>query len=201
MTPPHVLRLIVVRHAATRATGAVLNGCGVGADDPPLLSPADAVAIGERLRAIGVRPGVHLWCSATRRARATAEGLGFGSPRVDPRLNEVDFGAWEGRTPADVFATSGEAYLRLWADPLTAPPGGESVAHLSSRLAEWRHERQQDATVIAVGHASTVRVLIGQALAVPSAATQRIGVPAGAFADVRFYPDGAGSVERLESPV
>lgn len=211
------LRLIVVRHAATHATGVTLNGCGPGAADPPVRSVDDAVAVGERLRAIGVPRDVHLWCSDTRRARQTADGLGFGTPEVDARLNEVDFGQWEGRTPQEAFTDDAEAYLGLWSDPSTAPPQGESLNSVAARVDQWRAgltatsdgqshrggQRSNPAgvTAIAVAHATTVRVLIAGALAVPLAVTQRIAVPAGTFADLRFYPDGCGGMERLESPV
>ena len=43
---------------------------------------------------------------------------------LDPRLVELDFGAWEGRSAADLMVSDAEALGRFWADPVThSPPG------------------------------------------------------------------------------
>jgi alpha-ribazole phosphatase len=64
------------------------------------------------------------------RARRCAEAI--GSPLVDSRWREIDFGAWDGRRAAEVDA---EALARFRDDPDAAPPpGGERWSHLTARI-------------------------------------------------------------------
>jgi broad specificity phosphatase PhoE len=59
---------------------------------------------------------------------------------LDPRLAEMDFGAWEGRTAAELMEQDGNALRRFWSDPMTySPPGGESLPVFRDRvLSFWR---------------------------------------------------------------
>jgi phosphohistidine phosphatase len=73
------MRLVLVRHAES-APGTP--------DDLRTLTPEgeeQARALGERLRADGIRPDAVL-SSPLLRARQTAEALGFGEPEADERL-------------------------------------------------------------------------------------------------------------------
>lgn len=71
--------------------------------------------------------------------RALSRRLGIPL-RLDPRLAEMDFGAWEGRTAADLMEEDGDALRRFWSDPMThTPPGGESLPAFRDRvLSFWR---------------------------------------------------------------
>jgi broad specificity phosphatase PhoE len=52
-----------------------------------------------------------------------------------PELIDLDFGRWEGKTPAEAAVADPEAFARFRNDPRDAVvPGGESVAHLRHRL-------------------------------------------------------------------
>jgi phosphohistidine phosphatase len=73
------MRLVLVRHADS-APGTP--------DERRTLTPEgheQARALGERLRAEGIRPDAVL-TSPLLRARQTAEALGFGEPEADDRL-------------------------------------------------------------------------------------------------------------------
>ena len=71
-----------------------------------------------------------VWTSPARRCRLVADAV--GPHRADERLQELDFGSWEGLAWDDVPRAS----LDDWAaDPLGfAPPGGESGAALIARV-------------------------------------------------------------------
>jgi broad specificity phosphatase PhoE len=123
------------------------------------------------------------------RARETAAIVAHGHAiEADPRLREMDYGAWEGRTYAEV-ETADAALRREWeaAPDVTRCPGGESgddvaarlTAFLSDLLEEQRRwhakaafraatsgvpEAQPERRVLAVGHATTNRILISVAL-------------------------------------
>jgi broad specificity phosphatase PhoE len=128
------------------------------------------------------------------RARETAEIVSHGARiEADPRLREMDYGAWEGRTYAQIAEMDGP-FRREWeAHPdVLACPGGESGedvavrvrAFLDDLLDEHRrwHARvsfraataptgparadNADQPVLAIGHGSANRVLLCVALGV-----------------------------------
>lgn len=91
-------------------------------------------------------------CLALAEQAAAATGLRV---QPDPRLLELDFGAWEGLPWDDVP----RAALDEWAaDPWGfAPPGGESGAALVARLRSFHAALPADAIV--VSHGGPLKVL------------------------------------------
>ena len=96
-----------------------------------------------------------LWSSPSQRCRALADAL--GEPyRIDARLMELNFGAWEGRTWAEL--DSPEA--RHWGDhwQTAAPPGGESLPELLARLQAFLAEIETGDALL-ITHAGPIRAL------------------------------------------
>ena len=86
-----------------------------------------------------------------------------------PGLIEIDYGGWEGLSPAEARALDPARYDAWVADPaLVGPPGGETAAQVARRalaaLEEISRRHGADARVLAVSHKATLRVL-GAALA------------------------------------
>ena len=108
-----------------------------------------------------LRGATRVWTSPAVRSRGPAEAiaLALGVPlTVDPRLQELDFGVWEGR-PWEAISRGD---LDRWAaSPLTfAPPGGESGAELLTRVRDFHAglcRDQQDCVV--VSHGGPLKVL------------------------------------------
>jgi alpha-ribazole phosphatase len=102
--------------------------------------------------------------SPSLRTRQTAEILltGLALPiHPDPRLLELDFGAWDGKTYAEIEALD---RARLWAwydDPWSVtPPGGECLRELDVRLAAWVEHVMQNhrgETLLVVTHGGPIR--------------------------------------------
>ena len=127
------------------------------------------------------------------RARETAEILAGSTVSIeaDPRLKEMDYGAWEGRTYAELDEYDGAA-RRAWLDrpDELRCPGGESGADVARRVASFledlldEHRRWMarasfraasasggpatalgaDHRVLAVAHGSLNRILLCVAL-------------------------------------
>ncbi|MHA1524172.1 MAG: histidine phosphatase family protein [Alphaproteobacteria bacterium] len=78
----------------------------------------------------------------------------------EPRLREIEFGSWEGRTWSDIEREDPRDYdiffNRGWNQ---APHGGESYGDVSARVADWLETVTRD-TVI-VSHGGVSRVLRG----------------------------------------
>ena len=90
--------------------------------------------------------------------------------RVDTRLNEVDFGEWDGRRWDQIGAQAVDAWCLDFAHH--APGGGESVSALLQRCRQFIDEWSTTGAVV-VGHAgwiSAARWLQGVADEVPTAA-------------------------------
>lgn len=90
---------------------------------------------------------------------ATRLGHALGTePRTDPRLWEMDFGAWEMRNWEEI----GRAAVDAWAADLLhyRPGGGESVSEVAGRVASFHAGLcEAGADVIVVCHAGTIRLL------------------------------------------
>lgn len=149
-------RLLLIRHGATawNETGRIQ-----GRSDPPL-SPAGRAAVAGW--SLPPEAATGRWiCSPLARARETADILHDGPLSEEPALIETDWGAWEGRTLAELRARLGAAMAENEARGLDfRPPGGESprdvqrrVAPLLARLAA------AGGTVIGVTHKGVIRAV------------------------------------------
>jgi probable phosphoglycerate mutase len=94
-----------------------------------------------------------------------AAGLHPGSYRVDARLRELSFGAWEGLTWKEVRARAPQAAAGRQRDKWNyVPPGGESYAMLAERVAPAVADLERDAVIVSHGGvARTLLALLGHA--------------------------------------
>lgn len=104
-----------------------------------------------------------VFSSPLRRARRLAEALSQ-HVRIDPRLSEIHFGAWEGQR----WDAIERAQLDAWADDLLGfvPPGGESVAALFARAQDFATSFAASLDpllqqVAIITHAGVMRSLVG----------------------------------------
>jgi len=98
---------------------------------------------------------------------------------ADPRLTELHFGDWEGKT----WDTVDQGALRIWMDDFVnvCVPGGESMLDLKKRVEEFREDLiQKDHRKIAiVTHAGVIRMLLTLHRKSPLEDFFRIGVKYG----------------------
>ncbi|MGH8626035.1 MAG: histidine phosphatase family protein [Gammaproteobacteria bacterium] len=99
-------------------------------------------------------------CADFARAFARGHGLGF---EIDERFREIDFGAWEGRSAAEISAGDPGALERFWNDPLNnTPPQAEPLRAFASRvLAAWSAliEGHAERGVLLVTHGGVIGVI------------------------------------------
>ncbi|HUB22806.1 MAG TPA: histidine phosphatase family protein [Streptosporangiaceae bacterium] len=112
---------------------------------------------------------------------------------TDDGFRETDFGAWEGRTFAEV-RERWPAELSAWlADPEVAPPGGESFTDVSARVTAALHRvlaARQGQTVLIVSHVTPIKTLVTAALLAPPAALYRMHLDVAALSEIDWYADG-----------
>lgn len=151
-----ISRVALVRHPSV----AIASGICYGRLDIRLSLQGHAAIAGIVALLAGF-PAISLWTSPARRCSIVAEALGaaFGlRPIPDPRLHELDFGAWEG-VPWDAIPRDA---LDAWAasPPDFAPPGGESGTELIQRVgAFWEMLRREGQPCIVVSHGGPLKLL------------------------------------------
>ncbi len=97
-----------------------------------------------------------------------AMGLEPGRYKLDARLKELSFGAWEGMTWREVEARDPQGVrARNKAKWSFAPPGGESYAMLVERVRAWLDGLSGEAFVVA--HGGSARALMTLVAGVPPA--------------------------------
>ena len=154
--------IYVVRHASVDAAGL----CYGRHDVPVLVAHAEAGA-----RVLAQLEGVtfaRVYASPSERTSGLAAYLAteLGLPlRLDPRLFEMSFGEWEGRTYAALERDDGDRF-RAWMEDWrrAAPPGGERLGELRERVEAWWLEALAlEGNTLAITHAGVVRALRARA--------------------------------------
>jgi alpha-ribazole phosphatase len=152
-----MMRLYLIRHARPDIADGICYGStdlSVAPQEQQHLAASLAPALPKNLP---------LYSSPLRRCREMATQLAValesGAVTYDPRLAEMDFGAWEMRAWTDIPRTEVDA----WAGNLCAyrPGNGESVLEMAQRVhafySELRSQRCESAVVVC--HAGTIRLL------------------------------------------
>jgi len=144
--------LCLIRH--TRVTA---RGLCYGRMDVPLAASfaTEAQLVREALTLQFPQGLPPIWSSPSLRCRRLAEAL--DAPfQLDARLQELNFGDWEGRSWAELDSPA----ARHWGDnwQTAAPPQGESLAALLDRLRAFLAELDS-ANAILLTHAGPIRAL------------------------------------------
>lgn len=183
-------RLLLIRHASTNA----VRRAAFPVDEPL----DDAGRAAARVLAGRLGRGQAL-CSPALRARETAVAAAL-DPAVEPALGECDFGAWAGRTLAQVHAEDPQGAGAWMTDPHACPHGGETLADLLERVGEWLdRQARSDGRAIAVTHAGVVKAAVVHALGAPPTAFWQVDVAPLAVTELHAH-DGRWTLTRLGAP-
>lgn len=111
-----------------------------------------------------------VYSSPLQRARNTAEIAAGGAAVVtDPRLIEVDFGNWEGKTKEEFIAENPSLWQAWVADPQISRAGGtgETGGEVVERVDEFYNDmlqRHVNGTILVVGHNGINRLYMASKL-------------------------------------
>ncbi|SFB39410.1 alpha-ribazole phosphatase [Pseudomonas sp. NFIX10] len=174
------LRLDLLRHGETELGGGLRGSLDDALTAKGWEQMHTAVAQGG--------PWDRLVSSPLQRCARFAEQLGarLGVPvHVDKDLQELHFGAWEGRSAAALVETDSEALGRFWADPYSfTPPDGEPVLEFSRRVlaaVERLHAAYAGQRILLVSHGGVMRLLLAQARGLPREQLLNVEVAHGAL--------------------
>ena len=165
MTAP---RIWLIRHGETEWSRA---GRHTGRTDLPLTANGEAAADAIRSELSGVVAGLVL-CSPLLRARETTRRAGLTHDAIDDDLMEWDYGAWEGRTTAQIRADLADPGWLVWDHPV--PPGGtpgeqlDQVAERVERvIGRCRPVLDDGRDCVLVAHGHVLRILTARWLGLP----------------------------------
>ncbi|MEF3192960.1 MAG: histidine phosphatase family protein [Halothiobacillaceae bacterium] len=111
-------------------------------------------------------------CASFAQDYATLHDIPF---TLDADWMEIGFGAWEGKTAAEIMADSPKALKAFWRDPLGhPPPDGEPLEAAAERVWHaWEH-LPMARSVLVVTHGGVMRLLFCQLLGLPLTALWRL---------------------------
>ncbi|MEI7612985.1 MAG: alpha-ribazole phosphatase family protein [Betaproteobacteria bacterium] len=143
------MQLYLIRHPRPRiAVGICYGQLDIDCDDPLPV----AATLRPRLPA-----GTRIISSPLQRARKLAVALD-PQASIDPRLSEINFGAWEGLSWNEIDRLA----LDAWAADVLGfrPPGGETVNELQQRAIDFASSLNAPHIAL-VTHAGILRALVG----------------------------------------
>jgi len=189
-----VIRLILVRHGATAWNSEERYQ---GQSDQPLdeMGQQQAAALAQRL----AQEEIHaIYASDLKRAWDTATVIAEPHDvpvQAEPRLREIDFGAWDGLTYGEIEQRYSQALAAWKANPLKiAPVEGENLGQVSGRvrafLADTLRDRQEQ-TVLLVAHGGSLQVLLCLTLGLVPRARWQFRLSAASLSELHLYEDGA----------
>lgn len=207
-----MLDLYLLRHGETafsredRFTGRL---------DLPLAPEGHAMAADFAV-AYGHLPWRGIWASTRRRAIETAAPLAArtGIPIIcEGRLDEIDYGSWQGLTKEDIAARDPETFRRWREDPTVGAPGGEDVPAVARRvraaldeivqteLTEARRQRSDASRrgpILVVSHKTALRALVCGLLGVDLRDYRRaVPQPVGGVTRISLARDARGLMVRV----
>ncbi len=113
---------------------------------------------------------------------------------IEPALQELDFGQWDGRAIDEIQQTEAQALYDFWSDPLSyAPPEGETLADFNQRVIEcWQKIIQKEVVQnsLLVIHGGVQKVILAHILEMPLTAIHNIEVPYACCSAIKVYYNG-----------
>jgi probable phosphoglycerate mutase len=203
--------VLLVRHGQTKTTGRVLPGRAPGLHlaDAGRREAADAAERIGRLKHVAA-----VYSSPMERARETAEPIALAcglEVRVDPGLNECDYGRWTGARLARLRRAPEWTVIQRHPSGFRFP-GGESFTEMQTRITSALGRLVSEhpgATIVAVSHADPIKTAVAQALGTHLDLFQRIMISTGSVSAIACHRTGpivltvnslGGELAALETP-
>ena len=175
----HSTSLWLIRHSATEWT---LSGAHTGGTDIPL-TPAGERSAAEIGRYLAGRPFRLVLTSPLARARETCRIAGYADAAVvEPDLREWDYGAYEGRTTAEIRQEAPD--WSIWTAGARDGETRKQVAARARRVIERCVEAGGDVALFAHGH--LLRVLAACWLDLPSGAGRLLALSTASLSILGF---------------
>lgn len=149
----------LLRHGETRAGSVYLGRTDAQLSEHGFRQMAEALLDAPRYHAVLSSPLAR--CAVFAQDYAQRHGLPL---HFDARFQEIDFGAWDGRSAAVIAAADAGALENFWRDPVVfTPPQAEPLLSFQARvLAAWQElpARYPGQRVLLVTHGGVMRIIL-----------------------------------------
>ncbi len=194
--PPGPTTLVLVRHGITAMTAGRRFSGGLAGSNPPLVEEGRAqvracaqwlAPTAERVTAVVASP--------VRRTRESADIVAevLGRPvREEPAFAEMEFGAWDGLSFAEV-GEQDRAGLDAWLASTDEVAGGtgESLGQVRARVLEGLDRvlaEHPEQTLVVVSHVTPIKVLVAEALGAPLETIFHLELSPASVSVVSYHP-------------
>ncbi len=138
-------------------------------------------------------------CRCSDFARSLADKLSVELD-IDERFREIGFGAWEGRTKAQLRQERSDEFRAFYADPVNnTPEQAEPVSEFHQRIVaamDTIYRRYAGQSVLIVAHAGVIRAALVHALGAPVDCMYRFNVRNGGVSRIIRSKDQT-SIDRV----
>jgi alpha-ribazole phosphatase len=184
-----IMQLDLLRHGETEQGGGLRGSI----DDA--LTPAGWAQMRAAVAEAG--PWQQIVSSPLQRCALFSAELAaqLGVPmHLEPDLQELHFGDWEGRSAAQIMETDAEGLGAFWNDPYAfTPPGGEPVTKFAARVldaVQRLHRSFAGQRVLLVSHGGVMRLLLARARGLPREQLLQVVVGHGALMPIHVTAEG-----------
>jgi len=160
--------IVLLRHAQTMLSSGkrLIGQCDVELSKEGIENSKE---LGEALKLYGFK---HVFSSALMRSKQTAglvSGLTGTAITIEPGLNEISLGAWDGLFVEDIKKEYPAEYVQRGQNMISyRPPGGENFEDLQKRVLEtFSKLLGYDGQLLIVAHASVNKVILANAMKLP----------------------------------
>lgn len=131
-----------------------------------------------------------VYSSPLQRCFRLSEMINKESVKTDPRLMELNFGAWEGKAWRSIPRNESQQ----WTDDFVnlSPPEGESLLVMQARVTEFIQQElipHQYDSVLIVTHAGVIRLFVAWALNIPLDRVFNLKLDYGALVNMEYNHD------------
>ena len=199
-----MLKLYFVRHGETAANQ---QGVYYGSSNLPLTEQGklQMQQVGKMLATVRFD---NVLASGLQRAQQSAQILLAENQQmlptiiIEPKLNELDFGDWEGRHYQELMQQDNERYS-AWCNnwQTYAPPNGESFQQFKQRVDHaitGQIISHDDQTLLIVGHQGSLRVLLLSLLQLPEKVFWQFSFQQGTYSLLTFQHQH-GNIEKINA--
>lgn len=157
-----VITIDLMRHGVSTA-----GSCFLGATDAPLTEQG-----WEQMQASVVKQNYDrvissplMRCAGFAKHYAEKKNLPLS---IEHDLKEIDFGAWEGKTSAEIWETQQQLLSAFWEDPLNnTPPEGEPYRVFQQRVDRAFKALSDQPNSLIITHGGVIRQIISSILCLP----------------------------------
>ncbi len=192
---PHTI-IDLIRHGET-----ISGSCYLGSTDSILSEKGWQQMRGASL---GYAPWDSIISSPLKRCKIYAEELSGNNNiplTIEPRIQEIHFGDFEGQTAKQLMQNNPEALKKFWADPVNnTPPNGEQYLLFKKRILNaWQSTIISviNKHVCIVSHAGVIRTIVQTVLGMPDNNLFRLDIKHGGITRIELTGIATEATPRL----